>query len=227
MADNYLGRKMEEYFARPVVKPSHKAGSLGRLLAKNRSHRAYDPQYEVRPDQLERIIKVNTRLASARNQQVLRFRTVLGAEAKALLPELHLGGALPELGLPLKGTEPRAFIVICSTIDEDRYVDIDLGISAQTMLLQAVEIGLNGICIAAFDRCRVKALLGLEYDPLLVVAVGRGIEKIELTEISAVDNHAYYRENGTHYVPKVRFEDLILADRSMKKESDTAQKTNL
>lgn len=85
-------------------------------------------------------------------QQVLRFRPVLADEAPKVLPHIRLGGALPELHLPLPGTEPNAFIIICSTVAEDRYVDIDLGISAQSMLLQAVEIGLNGICIGAFDK---------------------------------------------------------------------------
>ena len=86
---------------------------------------------------------MNAKIPSARNQQVLRFRPVLADEAPKVLPHIRLGGALPELHLPLPGTEPNAFIIICSTVAEDRYVDIDLGISAQSMLLQAVEIGLN------------------------------------------------------------------------------------
>ena len=111
---------------------------------------------------------------------------------------------MPELHLPLPGTEPNAFIIICSTVAEDRYVDIDLGISAQSMLLQAVEIGLNGICIGAFDKEPIRREFGLDAEPLL------GIEKIELTEIGSDGDRAYYRKNGTHYVPKVRLEDLLI-----------------
>ena len=41
--------------------------------------------------------------------------------------------------------------------------------------------------------------------------IGRkGIEKIELTEIGSGGDRAYYRKNGTHYVPKVRLEDLLI-----------------
>ena len=36
------------------------------------------------------------------------------------------------------------------------------------------------------------------------------IEKIELTEIGSDGDRAYYRKNGTHYVPKVRLEDLLI-----------------
>lgn len=211
MADDYLGKKMEEYRARAGERSVRRpAATLARLLLKNRSHRGYDVGYRVREDQLRRIIAVNGCIPSARNAQVLRFRPVLADEAPRMLPLLRFGGALPDLHLPLPGTEPNAFIIVCSTVGEDRYVDIDLGISAQSMLLQAVEIGLNGICIGAFDRERMRREFALDYEPLLVLAVGRGIERIELTQIAAEDDHRYYRADGKHYVPKIRLDDLIL-----------------
>lgn len=184
--------------------------SLAHLLTRNRSHRAYDPTFIVREDQLRRIIEVNTRTPSARNQQVLRFRAVLSDEAAKVLPHVRMGGALPELHLPTAGTEPNAYIVICATVPETREVSIDLGISVQSMLLQATEIGLNGLCIAAFNREAVKEVLELPYDPLLIVAIGRGADRIELTQITAADDHRYYRREGTHYVPKVAIDELII-----------------
>ncbi|WP_276791784.1 nitroreductase family protein [Alistipes sp.] len=172
MADDYLGRKMEEYMARKASGQSNRRplATLGRLLLKNRSHRGYDTGFVVREDQLRRMIEVNTRIPSARNQQVLRFRPVLADEAHKVLPHIRLGGALPALRLPFPGTEPNAFIIICSTVEENRYVDMDLGISAQSMLLQAAEIGLNGICIGAFDKERIKQEFHLAYEPLLILA---------------------------------------------------------
>lgn len=212
MADDYLGRKMEEYLARTASGRGNRTpvATLNRLLLKNRSHRGYDPSFIVRGDQLRRIIGVNAKIPSARNQQVLRFRPVLADEAPKVLAHIRLGGALPQLHLPLPGTEPNAFIIVCTTVEENRYVDMDLGISAQSMLLQAAEIGLNGICIGAFDKGRIKQEFGLELEPLLILAFGKGIEKIELVEIGADGDRAYYRRNGTHYVLKVRAEDLII-----------------
>ena len=214
MADDYLGRKMEEYRARGDAPARRPAMTLTKLLLRNRSYRVYDPRFEVREDQLRSLIEVNTRIPSARNQQVLRFRPVLADEARLVLPLIRLGAALPELHLPLPGTEPNAFIVICSTVAENRYVDIDLGISAQSMLLRAAEIGLNGICIGAFNPSRVREVLRLPYDPLLILAIGKGAERIELTEIRAGESHAYYRREGVHYVPKVRLDDLLIAPSS-------------
>lgn len=210
MADDYLGRKMEEYAARGAQPVRRSAATLDALLLKNRSYRGYDVRFEVRADQLRRIIAVNTKIPSARNRQVLRFRPVLADEAAKVLPHIRLGGALPELHLPLPGTEPHAFILVCTTVAEDRYVDMDAGISVQSMLLAAAEIGLNGICIGAFDRERIRQEFALEADPLLVVAIGKGIERIELTPIGAGESRAYYRREGVHYVPKVRLEELIL-----------------
>lgn len=209
MADNYLERKMEEYRTRPSSRRTPTA-NLGKLLLKNRSFRGYDSRFIVREDQLRRIIAVNTRIPSAHNQQVLRFRPVLADEAPKLLAHIHLGGALPELHLPLPGTEPNAFIICCSTVAENRYVDMDLGISAQSMLLQATEMGLNGLCIGAFDREPIRQAFALPWKPLLILAIGKGAERIELTEIGTADDHAYYRADGTHYVPKVRIGELII-----------------
>lgn len=208
MADNYLEKKMEDYRAAQPAKK--RAATLRRLLQHNRSYRGYDASFKVREDQLHRIVEVATLCPSARNQQVLRFRPVLGEEAKTVLSHIRLGGALPELHLPFAGTEPNAFIVICSTVEESKYVDIDLGIVAQSMLLQAVEIGLGGICIGAFDREPIKEVLGLKYEPILVLAIGRPNEHIELKECCEGDNLTYYREGDVHYVPKISVNDLIL-----------------
>lgn len=210
MADNYLEKRMEDYRSQPT-KPTKRAANLEKLLRKNRSYRGYDPSFEVREDQLRRIVAVNTLIPSARNSQALRFRLVTRNEAHKVLPHIRLGGALPHLHLPYPGTQPEAFIVVMSAIEPDHYIYIDLGISAQSMLLQATEIGLNGIMIGACDKERLQEELQLPYRPLLVIALGRGNEQIRLVEIGAEESHSYYRdEAGVHYVPKVRLEDLII-----------------
>ena len=208
MADNYLEKRMEDYHAQQPIK--RRTATLRSLLTRNRSYRGYDASFIVREDQLRRIIEVATLCPSARNQQVLRFRPVMGEEARAMLSHIRLGGALPELKLPFAGTEPNAFIVICSTVEESKYVDIDLGIAAQSMLLQAVEIGLGGICIGAFDHQPLRELLKLPYEPLLVLAIGKPAEHIELKACNEGDSLTYYRDKGVHYVPKINLNDLII-----------------
>ena len=211
MADNYLEKRMEQYRSISGVASTLKSKEgLVTLLAKNRSTRGYDSSYLVRADQLRRIVSVNSKLASARNRQVLRFRPVTADEAHKVLPFIRMGAGLKELQLPFEGTEPNAFIVVCSKIEPRNSTYVDLGISAQSMLLQAVEMGLNGLCIMDFDADKLVDSLQLPHKPLLVIAVGKSGEKVQLVDIRDGDDHAYYRENGVHYVPKVVVEDLII-----------------
>ena len=209
MADNYLGKKMEDFLAGKTA-TSKRTMTFAKLVAKNRSYRGYDNSFTVREDQLRRIMEVVPACPSARNQQVLRLRPVLAAEADKVLPHIRLGGALRDMKLPLPGTEPRAFIVICSTTAEDKYVNMDIGIIAQTMLLQATEIGLNGICIGAFDHAAVQQSLELQYEPLLIVAIGKGAEKIQMVDISEGESHNYYRTDGIHFVPKLPLDNIVI-----------------
>ena len=210
MADNYLEKRMEQYRSHSTTSSNVKKDGLATLLLKNRSTRGYDASYIVRADQLRRIVAVNNKLASARNRQVLRFRLVASDEAQKVLPFIRMGAGLKEMQLPVEGTEPNAFIVVCSTIEPRNSTFVDLGISAQSMLLQAVEMGLNGLCMMDFDAAGLVDSLQLPYDPLLVVAIGKSAEKIQLVDINEDDDHSYYRENGIHYVPKVVVEDLII-----------------
>ncbi len=209
MADNYLGRKMEEYEAQKCASVRTRKVSLVSLLAKNRSTRGFDSSFKVRKDQLVALVEAARLAPSAMNQQVLRYRLVTEEEAHLILPHIRLGGALPELNLPLPGTEPNAFVVICAT-KEGRFVYMDMGVASQTMLLRAVEMGLNGVCIAAFDREAISANLQLPHAPQLILAIGRSAEHIEVVDIAEGEEQRYYRENGTHFVPKLRTEDLII-----------------
>ena len=211
MADNYLEKRMELYRSNSgaTSSPRTKEG-LAALLLKNRSTRGYDASYQVRADQLRRIVGVNCKLASARNRQVLRFRLVAADEAHKVLPFIRMGAGLKELHLPIQGTEPNAFIVVCSTIEPRNSTFVDLGISAQSMLLQAVEMGLNGLCIMDFDGSSLVEALQLPYKPLLVVAIGKSAETVRLVDIKENDDYSYYRKDGVHYVPKVVVEDLMI-----------------
>ena len=185
--------------------------SLDTLLLRNRSFRGYDKDYVVHRRQLDAMIAVNPKVASSINLQRLRFRPVVkGPEADAVGRHIRMGRGLPELHLPFPGTEPEAFIVVCSTVPENPGIDIDLGISLQSMLLKAVEMGLGGLIIRNFDREPVREALGLPFEPVAVLAVGKPAERIELVPVHEGDNLGYYREGGVHYVPKLTAEDLTL-----------------
>ena len=209
MADNYLEKKFEEYRSKSAGKKT--SASLGTLLRRNRSFRGYDKTCIVTQAQLRRIVEVSTKVPSGRNQQVLRFKPVTRDTGSDRMQGLYkLGGALPQLHLPFPGTEPEAFIIICSTVEPDKWVHMDVGIAAQSMLLKATEMGLGGICIGAFNPTAVTEAFALPCRPVLVLAIGKPAEQIELVSVREGENLKYYRENGIHYVPKIALDDLIL-----------------
>lgn len=211
MADNYLEKRYEETLGNGKIRVKKIGHTVDELLKKNRSMRGYKKAYTVSRDELERIVGVCTKIPSACNQQVLRFKLITkDSGADCVLPLIRMGAALPELHLPLPGTEPEAFIVCCTAAKETPLVDIDLGIALQSMLLKAVEMGLNGLIIGAFNREKLREEFGLTHPPLAVLAIGKGAEHIELTPIAEDENHAYYRRDGIHYVPKVRLSDLLI-----------------
>lgn len=200
---------MAEFSAGP--KKTVKHVSLDTLFEKNRSCRGYKKDFVVTYDMLKRIVYVNTKIASGKNQQVLRFKLVTkGDDADFVLQNIKLGGMLPELHLPYQGTEPEAFVIICTSAPETKIIDIDLGISMQSMSLKATEMGLNCVMICAFNKASITEHFRLPYEPLAILAVGKGAEKIKLKTISVDESRAYYRVDGVHYVPKVKIEDILL-----------------
>ncbi len=210
MADNYLEKRQEElaHAQKTVIRRNHL--SLDTLLRRNRSYRGFSGGVSVSEAQLRELVGVVPLVASGMNRQALRFRLVSGADAALVHPLVKLGAALPEEHLPHPGMEPSAYIVVCSTVPEDKVVDIDLGIAAQSMLLKATEMGLGGIFILNFRREALKEALGLPLEPVAVIGLGKPAETIFLVPGASPDALAYYRKDGVHYVPKLAMEDLIV-----------------
>ena len=232
MADNYLEKRYEEVFENPRPKVVRQGGpSLDSLFVKNRSVRGFDQSRVVSEAELLDIIGVNPAIASSKNMQALRFHPVtkdtgagkVNANIKmaALFRKHQATAAIKENfpSLPLPGTEPEAFVIICSTVDESPSLFIDLGISLQSMSLKAVEMGLNCLMIRSINHPGLEEAFGLEH-VVAVLAVGKSAEKIYLVptdgkqKLSQQPEEAapldYFRRDGIHYVPKLRLEDILV-----------------
>lgn len=209
MADNYLERRQEELAQqKKVVRRS--SPSLDSLLKRNRSYRGYDSSRKVSEDELRKLVSVTTLVASGMNRQTLRYRLVT-ADAHKVLPLITLGAALPQEHLPHPGMEPQAYIVICSTVPEDRVVDIDLGIAGQSILLKATEMGLGGIFILNFRKKEMREALALPLDPIAVIAVGKPAERVFLVSAEGENpDLTYYRRDGVHFVPKLSLSQILI-----------------
>ena len=209
MADNYLEKKQEELNQRPSKVVRHNA-SLETLLKRNRSYRGYEARRPVTREELLDMLKTVTWVGSGMNAQPLRFHLVVGEESAKVHPLVKLGAALPEEHLPHSGEEPSAYIIICTEGEENRIVDMDLGIAAQSILLRAVEMGLGGIFILNFQAEPLRQSLGLSFKPLAVLGIGKPVEKIFLMPCHKGDSLQYYRKDGVHFVPKLQVEDMLI-----------------
>lgn len=213
MADNYLEKRYEEVFGSGAGKVTvkHSTPSLNTLLVKNRSIRRYRQDFVVTEEQLRTIVEVNVKLGSAMNRQALRFRIVADdaeGEVNALRNILFRE--------PARSESARAYIIVYSTIPEERYIDIDLGISLQSMALKAAELGLNCLIKGNIDKDGLSSLFGTGegLEPVAVLCVGKAAESVFLKPVSAGSSGEPdlkpYTKEGVHYVPKLQMDTILL-----------------
>mgnify|MGYP000099324433 FL=1 len=187
------------------------------LVKQARSHRSFRQDRKVTRQELEHLVECARFTPVARNDQVLKYYLAEKPETVAAIqPLTKWAGALAELHLPRKGAEPVAYIVICldgSLAENPAPYQRDVGIVAQTMLLAAAEMGLNGCMIGSFAAGELREKLGLPeaIKPQLLLALGEGTDRIVMTDVGEDGSTTYYRDaEDTHYVPKRTLEQLIL-----------------
>lgn len=183
------------------------------LIEKNRSYRRFDASHEISREILLELVGLARLSATGGNLQSLRFFPACepGVNEK-IFPSLRWAGALTDWDGPIEAERPTAYIVILNDIRIVKNPGCNHGIAAQSILLGAVEKGLGGCMIGAFVKKDLIAALGIpEYlDPLLVIALGRPVEKVVI-DVATGDDTKYWREkNGIHHVPKRPLDELIV-----------------
>ena len=223
MADNYLEKRYEEVFGSGArnVTVKHSTPSLNTLLVKNRSIRRYRQDFVVTEEQLRTIVEVNVKLGSAMNCQALRFRIVAdNAEEEVNAASTDKVNVLRNILFhePARSESARAYIIVYSTIPEERYIDIDLGISLQSMALKAAELGLNCLIKGNIDKDGLSSLFGTGegLEPVAVLCVGKAAESVFLKPVSAGSSGEPdlkpYTKEGVHYVPKLQMDTILLTN---------------
>lgn len=188
------------------------------LVKNQRSYRGYDESYRFTKEQLTDYIDTVRLTPSSVNLQPLKYYIAYEKEEVQKIQSMtKWARALPDLSLPYEGKRPTAFIVICQDLtispNAQRFLK-DVGIVAEVLLLRAAEENLGGCMIGNFNPAEVKEKLGLHenFEPLLIVALGKPDEKIVITDIPENGSTNYYRdEKDVHYVPKRKLEDLIIS----------------
>ena len=184
------------------------------LAKNNRSYRRFDESFRIGRDTLVELVGLARYAASGRNAQPLKYFLSHEAELnEQIFSTLAWAGYLKAWPGPEKGERPSAYIVVLLDRRISENYLCDDGIAMQNILLGAVEKGLGGCMIRSINKPHLSTILRLpkHLEIIDVVALGRPVETVLITEVGENGDIRYYRdENGVHYVPKRSLEELIL-----------------
>lgn len=182
-------------------------------LQKSRSYRRFRQEVEISDAELMTIADAARLSPSGRNIQALKFLLSNRRDLNGkIFTTLSWAGYLTDWDGPEEGERPSAYIVQLLDTDIAGSIMCDDGITAQSMLLQAVELGFGGCIIAAVKRNELKEILHLPDNLVIrnVIALGVPKETVVIEDMKDGE-YKYWRDaSGVHHVPKRRLEDIVI-----------------
>lgn len=187
---------------------------LAELIKKNRSYRRFDESFKVDLATLKELIELARLSASGANLQPLKYVLSCEPEKNALIfQNLAWAGYLKDWDGPPEGERPSAYIIILGDKEISDSFGCDHGIAAQSVVLGAVEKDLGGCMIGSVNHRKLRSSLNIpeRYEILLVIALGKPVEKVVIDEIGPNGDIKYWRDGkNVHHVPKRPLDEIIL-----------------
>lgn len=184
------------------------------LVLKNRSYRRFDQAKSITKEDLLSFIDLARNSASGRNLQTLKYFISNEPNLNSkIFPTLSWAGYLKDWEGPVEGERPSAYIVLVEDTLIGKNLMHDQGISAQTILLAAVEKGFGGCMIYTVKRGELSELLRLpsHLEVVLVLALGVPLEQVVIDALPVNGDIKYWRdENQVHHVPKRNLKDIVI-----------------
>ncbi|MCB9481121.1 MAG: nitroreductase family protein [Desulfobacteraceae bacterium] len=185
------------------------------LVIKNRSYRKFDESASLTEEFLKELVFTARHTASAGNLQPLRYRLVFDQKEKEILfKSLSWAAYLKDFEGPEKGNRPGGYIIMLRDLSSiGNHYMFDAGISAQTILLDAVSKGFGGCMIASFNKNNLVKDFEIDenFEPVLVIAIGKPAEKCIIEDVNESGVIKYYRDSeNIHHVPKIKLNDLLI-----------------
>jgi len=187
--------------------------NLKELVYKTRTCRRFEESHHIDLKILEGLIDLARMSASAANRQPLKYLLYNTPDfCERIFPSIAWAGYLKEWPGPLAGERPSAYIVIMGDKSITETYSVDHGIAAQSIMLGATEAGFGGCMIASIKRDLLRDELKIpeRFEILLILALGKPVEKIIVDDIKDNDIKYWRDEKQTHHVPKRRLDELIL-----------------
>ncbi|MBP8959595.1 MAG: nitroreductase family protein [Bacteroidales bacterium] len=183
------------------------------LVAKCRSYRRFNESVRIEYDFLKKLIGYARLSPSASNKQPLKFLLYNSpSDCDKIFPCTNWAGYLSDWHGPEPGERPTAYIIILGDTKISDFFGIDPGIAAQSIKLGATEAGFGGCMIASIEKKQLRSELQIpeQYEILLIIALGKPVEKVVIEDIKNNDVKYWRDENEIHHVPKRTIDELIL-----------------
>lgn len=185
------------------------------LVYSCRSYRRFYEDVRISDGELRQLVDLARMTGATANFQALKFRLVNNPEDNAkVYRTLKWAGALPDWDGPQEGERPAAYVIVLCDTTIAKSLKVDVGITSQTMMLGAVEMGYGGCMLASVNREKLAEELAIDterYTIELVLALGKPKEEVKVVPIPEDGSVKYYRDaQQVHYVPKRSLEDILL-----------------
>lgn len=189
------------------------ATMLQDLLLRNRSYRRFLPDPALTTEDLHQLIELTRYVASAKNEQVLRYSVIQDKnDCARMFPLLSWAGFLKDWSGPSEEEAPTSYLIQMFAGQRSSFTEVDAGIAAQTILLGAVEKGYGGCLLGSVNKSKAQAVFKLpdELEIVQVIALGKPAETCVLAEMQGNDYHYWRDANDIHHVPKRVLKDLLV-----------------
>lgn len=187
--------------------------SLKDIVYKTRSYRRFEESHHIDINILEELVDLARMSASAANRQPLKYLLYNTPEfCQRVFPSIAWAAYLKEWSGPVQGERPSAYIIILGDKNITESFSVDHGIAAQSIMLGATEAGLGGCMIASIkrDELRNELMIPERFDILLIIALGKPVEKVIIEKIKNGDVKYWRDDQQNHHVPKRQLDELIL-----------------
>jgi nitroreductase len=151
--------------------------------------------------------------ASGGNRQPLKYLIYNSPEdCSRVFPSVVWAAYLKDWNGPGPGERPSAYIIILGDKSIFETFGVDHGIAAQSIMLGATEAGFGGCMIASIKRELLRDELKIpdKFDILLILALGKPVEKVIIEEIRNSDVKYWRDAEKGHHVPKRPLSELIM-----------------
>ncbi|NLB15650.1 MAG: nitroreductase [Clostridiales bacterium] len=195
----------------------NKNSNVKEIVLKNRSYREFDSSVPITHEVIEEYIDSVRFTPSTVNLQPLKFYIATKPDETSLIRQnVKFAGLLTGYNGPDKEHNPTGYVIIFADKNiaaKPEGFDKDVGIAAQTILLEAAEDGFGGCMIGSFNGNEITRYFKFpeNLSMRLIIALGKPLTKIVLEEMPAGGSTAYYRdENSVHHVPKRPLSEILI-----------------